>query len=287
MDDYSKMEYSHAIPEPQQQQNLTHTSSRKLCVDFSWRKFKTLITDPSLGDQPVYIVKCHPLKCKITFRSGPQASKAAELINSSDSDSDDGADDNDIIGSGKVHIFKPDCETVINGRPVRVSAARKWLTHYDYPSTAFAKDPKKPTVMTWKSNSKFKCFDFVLLDESGQPVAKYLPYYLGVRKVATIELLGPMADDPAVRDEVVITGMTLFAQMVYRTSSLLAFTGAVVARPGKDYKVTEKQVREEQERNKEADEFLYPADTADAHFDMKRDVVDDYPKAWDKDVSVH
>jgi hypothetical protein len=250
------MKYSHNIPQPQQQPHQLASQSRILHVNFSWRKLRTLITDPS-QDEPVYLVKCNPLTLNLTFKSGSQAAKAAAMPDSdSDPDSDNATEDG-VVGDGSVHGFKIDCNTHVHGRPIRVSAAKKWKTRYTYPSLAFSSDPSnnKPAIMTWKSSSFFKCFDFVLLDESQQPVARFNVNYFGVRKLATIELLGPKADDPAARDEVVVTSLTLYICMVYRASSILAFFGAAVARPEKDYKVTDKQVMEEVMKVGDADEY--------------------------------
>merc|ERR1711964_773725 len=93
-------------------------------------------------------------------------------------------------------------------------------------------------------------------------VARFNPRYLGVRKIATIELFGAQAWNPLAVEEVLITGITLYLCMIYRTSSFVPFLSAVVARPGKDYKVTEQQSREEEEKNlaTNADEFLAPQD---------------------------
>ena len=258
------MEYSHDIPRPQQQSHQLASQSRTLNVDLSWRKFKILITDPS-QEEPVYVVKCNPLTLNLTFKSGPAAAKAATLPETDNDDDDDDDDDdtttaatNDaIVGDGHVHGFKIDCNVHVRGRPIRVSAAKRWKTKYTYPSLAFSSDPSnnsKPATMTWESSSWFKWLDFVLLDESQQPVARFSTNYVGVSKLATIELLGPKADDPLARNEVVVTGLTLYICMIYRASSILAFFGAVVARPGKDYKVTDAQGKEEGGKVANADE---------------------------------
>jgi hypothetical protein len=231
------MEYSHSIPQPQQQYQLA-SQSRNLEVNFSWRQWKILITEPS-QDEPVYVVKCHPLSLNLTFKSGPRAAKAAAVPDSDDDDNDTTTDAG-VIGDGHVHAFKIDYNTHVHGRPIRVSAAKRLLTRYTYQSLAFSSDStgNKPATMTWKSNSWFRCFDFILLDESQQLVAKFTPKYLGMRNIATIEFLGPKADNPLARDEVVVTGLTLYMCMFYRTSNIVPLVGALTARPGKDYKIT-------------------------------------------------
>ena len=239
-----------------------------------------LITESS-QDEPIYAVKVHPLTWDLTFKSGPGAAKAAGVP---DTDDDDNGTTTDagVIGDGHIHTFKIDCDTHVHGRPIRVSAAKRFLTRYTYPSLAFSSDPtgNKPAIMTWKSDSSFRCFDFILLDESQQPVAKFTANYLGIRNIATIELLGPKADDPSARDEVVVTDLTLYFCMCYRTSSILPFVGALTARPGKDYKVTAAKVGEDLK----ADEYHYSDKRLEDGQKME-DVVKAHSKAHD--VSIH
>ena len=236
-------------------QTQPQAMDRVLQVNFSLRKNTVAINEPG-HDDPIYVAKMNPWTLKTVWRTGPAAAKAL----TSDSDSDSHVSETELVGEGRIHAFKIDCETQVRGRPIRVSAARKWLTSYNYSSTAYASDPSTPVVMTWHSNSKWRVFDFDLQDENEELVARFNPRYLGVRKIATIEMFGAKAWDQLAVEEVLITGITLYLCMVYRTSNFVPFVGAVVARSGKDYKVTERQAREEQERNlaTSADEFLAP-----------------------------
>lgn len=233
----------------------SETTDRVLQVSCSWRKNTVVVTEPG-NDNAVYLGKMNPWTMKTVWRTGPAAAKA--MTTDSDSDSDSNTNESDIIGDGRIHAFKIDCETHIRGRTVRVSAARKWYTQYNYSSTAYSNDPSRPSIMTWSSNSAWKYLDFDLRNESNELVARFCPRYLGVRKLCTFELFGPRAWDSSAVEEVLITGFTLYVCMIYRSSNFVPFIGAVVARPGKDYKVTEKQNREEEERNlaTNADEFL-------------------------------
>ncbi|ETN38559.1 uncharacterized protein HMPREF1541_06595 [Cyphellophora europaea CBS 101466] len=231
----------------------------------------------------------NPWTMKTVWRTGPSAAKAL----TSDSDSDSNVAESEIIGEGRIHGFKIDCETMVRGRPIRVSAAKKLLTRYNYASTSYSSDPDKPEVMTWKSNSAWKVFDFDLRDESDQLVARFNPRYMGMRKLATIEMFGPKAWDSAAVEEVMITGITLYICMIYRTSNWVPLVGALVSRPGKDYKVTEKEAREEHERNlaTSADDFLNPEN---ARFEAPENVWDKIDEgttmkepATTKETSVH
>jgi hypothetical protein len=230
---------------------------RTLQVNCSWRKNTVVVTEPG-HDEPLYLAKLNPWTLKTTWRTGP----AAVTSMATDSDSDTDAPKDEIIGEGRIRAFKIDCETTIRSRNVRVSAAKKWLTRYNYPSTAFSEDPARPAVMTWNSNSNWKYLDMDLRDEDNELVAKFNPRYLGTRKLCTFEMIGTKAWDSSAVEEVLITGITLYICMIYRMSNLVPFVSAIVARPGKDYKVTEQQTREEEERNlaTNADDFLKASD---------------------------
>jgi hypothetical protein len=222
-------------------------ADRVLKVDFSWRKYSTVITEAE-SDVPIYLGKMSPWNLTTVFRTGPSVAKKATTDADSDADSFDEA--NDVIGESKVRAFHSvDCPTTIRGRPVALSAAKKILTRYNYSSTAFASDPLKPAVMTWRSNSSFKVFDFDLLDERDELVARFNSRYFGLKKVSVIEMFGPKAWDSLATEEVIITGITLWYCMVYRASSPVPLIGALVSRRGKDYNTTEKEAKEEYERN--------------------------------------
>lgn len=249
-------------------QTQSQTMDRVLQVNFSLRKNTVAVNEPG-HDDPIYLAKLNPWTLKAVWRTGPAAAKAL----TSDSDSDSNIPASEVVGEGRIHVFKIDCETQVRGRSIRVSAARKWLTRYNYSSTAFSPDASRPAIMTWHSNSTWKCFDFDLRDENDELVARFNPRYLGVRKLATIELFGAHAWNSLAVEEVLITGITLYLCMIYRTSNLVPFVGAMVARSGKDYKVTEQQAREEEERNlaTSADEFLAPQD---AKFETPENIWD-------------
>lgn len=220
---------------------------RTLQVNFSWRKYTTIITETG-SDIPLYFAKYNPITMKTVFKTGQAAAK----LMASDTDADSinlEAENDDVIGNSRVKVFHIDCPTTVRGRSVALSAASRIMTRYNYSSLAFASDPLKPAVMTWKCNSKIKVFDFDLLDEQEQTVARYNTKYLGVKKYATIELFGPNAWDSLATEEVIVTGLTMYFCMIYRVSSPVPLVGALVSRGGKDFKVTEKEAQEEHERN--------------------------------------
>lgn len=235
---------SNANDSQSEEQRLGH---RTLQLNFSWRKYTTIITETG-SDTPLYFAKYSPFTMKTVFKSGQAAAK----LMAADSDADFTkleAEDDDVIGNSRVKVFHIDCPTTVRGREVALSAASRIMTRYNYSSLAFSSDPLKPAVMTWKCNSKVKAFDFDLLDEQEQTVARYNTKYLGVKKYATIELFGPKAWDSLATEEVLVTGFTMYLCMLYRASSPVPLIGALVSREGKDFKVTEKEAQEEYERN--------------------------------------
>jgi len=66
------------------------------------------------------------------------------------------------------------------------------------------------------------------------PVARFQVNLWAAKNVGVIELLGVAAEREEVRDEVVVTGLTLFYFTVLRSSSIFSFFGAVFSRPGKE-----------------------------------------------------
>jgi hypothetical protein len=229
---------------PCEENRLGH---RTLQLNFSWRKYTTIISETG-SDIPLYFAKYNAFTMKTIFKTGQAAAK----VLSSDSDVESinlEAENEDVIGNSRVKVFHIDCPTIVRGRSVSLSAASRLMTRYNYSSLAYASDPLKPAVMTWKSNSVVKAFNFDLLDEQQEIVARYNTKYLGVKKYATIELFGPKAWDSLATEEVLITGLTMYFSMIYRASSPVPLVGALVSREGKDFKVTEKEARDEYERN--------------------------------------
>jgi hypothetical protein len=282
------MDFKNDIPQTQTEAPSTETSNPQdhvLQVNFSWRKNTILVTEPG-NDTPRYVARMSPWTMKSVFRTG---TSAAQILNAETEAKIQDLDfaPEDIFGTSRVSAFKIDCEANVRGRDVRVSAAKRLVTRYNYPSMAYSDDPAKPAIMTWKSNSKWKFLDMDLKDENDQLVARFNPRYFGMRKVAAIEMFGPKAWDQKAIEEIIVTGLTLYVCMVYRSSSWVPLIGAMVARPGKDYKVTEQQAREEHEKNLAvgADEFLDTDANKYEHPDSVWDRIDG--GATGKDVAAH
>lgn len=64
--------------------------------------------------------------------------------------------------------------------------------------------------MTLTTSSSLKNWDFILLDENLEPVARYSTNVWALKKVGNIEFVGPKAGSKAVRDEVAVVVSTLY-----------------------------------------------------------------------------
>ena len=202
------MESLSEIPQPQ---DSSSSEAPKLQVDFSWKKYKAFIAEHDKPSEPVYIVNFQTLKKPhIIFKS---------------------AADDTTIGSGSLHAFSINADFEIQGRKGELKAFKRWKTEYTHLSQAYS-DDGTPVTMTWASASSWSTWDFICLDEQQNPVARFSANIWAVKKVGNIEFLGPKATSLAVRDEIVVTGLTLFYCMILRTSSILSFFGAIFARPG-------------------------------------------------------
>lgn len=200
-----------------QQQGIEETlpENRTLQVDFSWKKFKVLITekdDPQ--SKTIYIVDCNLFKPHLLFKSAP---------------------DNFAFGKGNLHAISIDADCEVYGQPITLKARKRFKTEYSHLSHVFS-DTETPVRMTWTSSSGFKTWDFICLDEQQMPVAKFSANIWAVRKLGNIEFLGSKAASDAVRQEIVVMGLTLFYLMLFRMNNILSFFGAIFSRPGRDDK---------------------------------------------------
>ncbi|RDW63499.1 hypothetical protein BP6252_11044 [Coleophoma cylindrospora] len=182
-----------------------------LNIDFSWKKFKARITENGKPSEPLYIVDFKTVKTpNVIFTS---------------------AVDNSTIGTGTLHPVSINADYELHGRQGKLKALKRFKTSYTHLSAAYS-DTDELVPMTWTSSCSLTTWDFVCLDEQQNPVAKVTSNVWSLKKISNIEFLGPKADSPAARDEIVVTGLTLLFCMILRSNSLLSFFGAVFARPG-------------------------------------------------------
>lgn len=199
-----------------------------LTVNFAWRKFKSSISDVNNPEKPLYIVgyKVFP-KLKFIFQ------RATSDEGSDGNAEDDGKTEDNVFGTGTVNNVSIDSSWECNGHKDKLVAQRRFRTAYTHRSTALAENGK-PKVVTWSGDVGLTKWDFVCVDENQVPLAKYTANLWGMKKIGKIELMGPRAHDPAFRDEMVITGMTVGYTMVWRANNIFQLFGSLFGKPGKD-----------------------------------------------------
>ncbi|KAF4344209.1 hypothetical protein FBEOM_1803 [Fusarium beomiforme] len=193
------------------------SSSTVFEVDYKWKKLKALVSekDPQTNTtKPKYIVDYHAFKCpSLIFH--PYEDPSA------------------VIGSGTLHPVTIHADYELHGQKGTIKALKRFMTSYTHLSYNYSTSADgTPAAMTWTSDSSFKTWDFICLDEQESAVAKFSANCWSLNNVGNVEFLGPKANDPAAREEILITGMTLFYQMMIRATNFLSLGGAIFARPG-------------------------------------------------------
>ncbi|KAK2788896.1 hypothetical protein FQN51_002849 [Onygenales sp. PD_10] len=216
-----------------QQETNTSTQELTLKVDFSWGKFKFLVTDQSdPNSTPVYVVDHSLKKPQLVFRHGSATATPFAM--------------------GTVNAVSINANCEIHGRPVKLKALKRFKTEYTHLSTAYSiKEAGSPVAMTWTSSSGFKNWDFVCQDEGKIPVAKFSANPWALKKMANITYMGASVANggtvsDAMRDEIAVTGLTLYTCMAIRINSPLSFIGAIIARPGPIDAAAAEEKKEEQ-----------------------------------------
>ncbi|KAL6247526.1 hypothetical protein RBB50_005872 [Rhinocladiella similis] len=206
------MEYEHDIPQSDQNTSPSPLPPT-LQVDFSWKKYRSIITDKETPSEPIYNVHYGVIRSPhFTFKS---------------------ADDKEVIGTGTLQAVSINAKYEVHGRAGTLKALKRLKTRYTHLSYAYSDDPDTPVAMNWRSSCGLKRWDFVCLDEAQNPVAKFSVNVWALRKLGHFEFLGKRASSNiAFRDELVVTGFTLFYMMYLRVNNIFSLFGAAFARPG-------------------------------------------------------
>lgn len=190
-----------------------------LKVDMSWRKFRAFITEHASADSaekdnttdPAYVVSFQSLKCPhILFKAGTS---------------------DNLIGSGTLKAFSINPDFEVHGYKSSFKAQRRLHMEYQHLSRAYA-STAEPVVMTWKSKCGFTDWDFECTDEQGDVVARFFASAWRINKIGYIEFVGPKAMDRLAREEILVTGLSLYYAIMYRAGSILQLFGGVFSRPG-------------------------------------------------------
>jgi hypothetical protein len=237
------MEYEHELPESCHRPPAPTT----LQVDFSWKKYRSIITDAANPSEPIYNVHYSAFRAPhLTFKS---------------------ADDKEVIGTGTLQVVSINAKYKVHGRAGTLKALKRLKTQYTHLSYAYAypdpdRDPDDPdhhhdtpVPLNWKSSCGLKRWDFVCMDEAQNPVAKFSVNIWALRKLGRFEFLADRVSSTnvALRDELVVTGVTLFYMMYLRANNILSLFGAAFARPGPIDIEKAKEKEQEGQQGKVAD----------------------------------
>lgn len=187
-------------------------------VDFAWSKFRNTIKEKNgqaLTSRYVQHFRC--TKPQLRFNS---------------------ADDTTNIGTGTISNISISAECIVRGRKIELKPLKRFRTRYNYLSHAFTSqsDPLTPVALSWsaKTMSNFKTWDFVCLDANQLPVAKFSANWWALKAVGKFEFKNKKEDlSEEQRDEIVVTGMTVFYLMMTRMNNPFHLVGAAIAKPGK------------------------------------------------------
>ncbi|KNB12611.1 hypothetical protein FOXG_12174 [Fusarium oxysporum f. sp. lycopersici 4287] len=159
-------------------------------VDFKWKRMKALVSekDPQTSNTtPKYIVDYHAFKCT-TLVFHPYEDPEA------------------VIGTGTLHPVTIHADYELHGQKGTIKALKRFMTLYTHLSYNYSNSPDgTPAAMTWTSASSFKTWDFICLDEQESAVAKFSANCWSLNNVGCVEFLGPKANDPAAREEILVT----------------------------------------------------------------------------------
>ena len=192
-----------------QNQNLT------LKVDYVWSKFCNTISEKN-GDQlqPLFIQHFRATKPNLRFESAADGSAFATSV---------------------IHHFSIRTECVIRGQELKIQPLSRLKTRYNYLSQVLAPTPDAaPVPITWVTETSKKTWDFVCLDPNQLPIARFsvniwAPDASG--QLPTTRSQSTRITD-AVRDEILVTGMTLLYVMMVRMNNPLSLLGAAFAKTG-------------------------------------------------------
>jgi hypothetical protein len=193
----------------------TPTSGLTLQVDFAWSKFRNIVSSKSPDGTiiPLYIQHFRPTKPQLRFESA---------INKTN------------IAKGTIHSFSISADCILHGREIILKPLKRWKTQYNYLSCALGGSGEAVPV-SWIANSSLKVLNFVCVNSATQePIAKFGVNIWAMKQVGNIYFEKSESNiEEKLRDEVVVTGLTILYVMMSRMNNPLNLLGSAFAKPGK------------------------------------------------------
>ncbi len=182
-----------------------------LQVDFAWSKFRSTIALKGADEQltPLYVQHFRATKPQLRFER---------------------ATDHTNIAEGIIHSFSISGNCILHGREITLKPLKRWKTEYNYLSHALDGTP-----ISWIANSTLKVWDYVCINSATQePIAKFSVNLWALKQVGNFYFEKTQEEvSESLRDEVVVTGLTLLYVMVTRMNNPVHLLGAAFAKPGK------------------------------------------------------
>ncbi|KAJ4310561.1 hypothetical protein N0V94_008379 [Neodidymelliopsis sp. IMI 364377] len=205
---------THSSPPSSPLKHYDTPTGLTLQVDFAWSKFRNIVSEKN-GTQltPLYIQHFRPTKPQLRFED---ASSKAQ------------------IATGTINNVSIAAECTIQGQTIAIKPLKKWKTAYNYISTSMS-TTSSSVAISWIANSSLKVWDFVCLDSATQtPIAKFSANWWALKQVGNFYFEKSAAEvSKEVRDEIVVTGLTVLYVMATRMNNPLHLLGATFAKAGK------------------------------------------------------
>jgi hypothetical protein len=185
-----------------------------LVIDFRWSKFRNVVSSKT-GDilTPLYIQHFRPTKPQLRFESVADSTK---------------------IATGTINNFSISAECSLNNRSIELKPLKRWKSQYNYLSHTFSKDPNAPAPVSWIADMSMKTWDFVCLDENQIAIAKLSANLWDLKQVGNFYFEAREDEVSAeMRDEVVVTGLTILYVMMTRMNNPLHLLGSMFSKPGR------------------------------------------------------
>jgi hypothetical protein len=185
-----------------------------LQVDFAWSKFRNTVSEKNGSNlTPLYIQHFRPTKPQLRFEDATTHTR---------------------IATGTINNVSIAAECTIHGQTIAIKPLKKWKTAYNYLSTNLS-STGTPVPISWITNSDLKIWNFICLDSATQiPIAKFSVNWWALKQVGNFHFEKSAAELPKeVRDEVVVTGLTILYVMTTRMNNPLHLLGAAFAKAGR------------------------------------------------------
>jgi hypothetical protein len=216
LDTNNQQTTQHPASENHPQSRFSAPDGLVLRVDFSWTKFRNIISEDNGQSLTTrYVQHFRSTKPQLRFSS---------------------ADNGKQMGEGSFHQISISGECMVNGRAIELRPLKRWKTRYNFLSLAFASPsaPKTLVPLTWTAVSGFKTWNFICLDKNQLPIAQFAANWWAMKAVGKFQFERSRETlSDAQRDEVVITGLTLMYMMMSRINNPLTLVGAAFAKPGR------------------------------------------------------